>query len=60
MFKKIDFKYLVGAVGALGLGLLTMAGVTQQHIHFAGVDNEIGFAFMAIFTSVICMFGIKK
>jgi hypothetical protein len=60
MLKKIDFKYLVGAVGALSLGLLTMAGVVQNYIHFAGVANEMGFALMAIFMSVICMFGIKK
>jgi hypothetical protein len=43
MLKKIDFKYLVGAVGALSLGLLTMAGVVQNYIHFAGVANEMGF-----------------
>ena len=60
MLNKIDFKYLVGAVGALSLGLLTMAGVVQNYIHFAGINNEMGFAFTAIFMSVICMFGIKK
>ena len=60
MLKKIDFKYLVGAVGALSLGLLTMAGVVQNYIHFAGVDNEMGFAFTALFLGVILLFGIKK
>jgi len=60
MLNKIDFKYLVGAVGALGLGLLTMAGIVQQYVHFVGVANEMGFAFMAIFMGIICMFGIKK
>mgnify|MGYP001549947323 FL=1 len=60
MFKKIDFKYLVGAVGALGLGLSTMIGIVQQYVPFGGVDNEMAFAFMAIFMSIICMFGIKK
>ena len=60
MLKKIDFKYLVGAVGALSLGLLTMAGVVQNYIHFAGINNEMGFAFMAILLGVICIFGIKK
>ena len=34
MLNKIDFKYLVGAVGALSLGLLTIAGVVQNYIHF--------------------------
>ena len=60
MFKKIDLKYLVGAVGALGLGLLTMAGIVQQYIHFVGVANEVGFAFTALFLGVILLFGIKK
>ena len=60
MFKKIDLKYLVGAVGALGLALLTMAGIVQNYIHFAGIDNEMGFAFMALFLGIICIFGIKK
>ena len=60
MLQKIDFKMLLGAVGALGLGLLTMAGVVQNYIHFAGVENEMGFAFMSLFMGIICMFGIKK
>ena len=60
MLKKIDFKMLVGAVGALSLCLLTMAGVVQNYIHFAGVANEMGFALMALFLSIICAFSIKK
>jgi hypothetical protein len=60
MLKKIDFKVLVVAVGALGLGLLTMAGIVQQYIHFAGVENEMGFAFIAMFMGIVCLFGIKK
>ena len=60
MLKKIDFKMLVGAIGALSLCLLTMAGVVQNYIHFADIDNEMGFAFMALFLGIICIFGIKK
>ena len=60
MLKKIDFKYLVGALGALSLSYLTMVGIVQNYIHFAGVDNEMAFAFMAMFMGVICLFGIKK
>ena len=60
MLKKIDFKYLVGAVGALSLGLLTMAGVVQNYIHFVGVANEVGFAFTSLFLGVILLFGIKN
>ena len=60
MLKKIDFKFLVAALGALGLGLLTIAGVVQNYIHFADPLNEIGFAFMAMFGGVVSLFGIKK
>ena len=60
MLNKIDFKYLVGAVGALSLGLLTMAGVVQNYIHFVGVANEVGFAFTSLFLGVILLFGIKN
>ena len=60
MLKKIDFKFLVIALGALGLGLLTMAGVVQNYIHFADPLNEMGFAFMAMFGGVVGLFGIKK
>ena len=60
MLKKIDFKFLVVALGALGLGLLTMTGVVQNYIHFADPLNEMGFAFMAMFGGVVSLFGIKK
>ena len=60
MLKKIDFKVLVVALGALGLGLLTIAGVVQNYIHFADPLNEMGFAFMAMFGGVVSLFGIKK
>lgn len=60
MLKKIDFKFLVIALGALGLGLLTMAGVVQNYIHFADPLNEMGFAFMAMFGGIMFLLGIKK
>ena len=60
MLQKIDFKMLVVALGALGLGYLTMAGTVQKYIHFADPLNEMAFAFMAVFMGVICLFGIKK
>ena len=41
MLNKIDFRYLIAAVGALSLGILTMTGIIQQYICFAGMGNEI-------------------
>ena len=60
MLQKIDFKMLAAALGALGLGYLTIAGTVQKYIHFADPLNEMGFAFMAMFMGVVCLFGIKK
>ena len=60
MLKKIDFKFLVLALSALGLGFLTMAGTVQDFIHFADPLNEMAFAFMAMFGGVMFSLGIKK
>lgn len=60
MLKKIDFKYLVGAIGAFAVGLGTMAGIVQNYIPFAGIDNEMGFCVIAFMFSAMCLFGIKK
>jgi len=60
MLKKIDFKFLVIALGALGVGLRTMAGVVQNYIHFADPLNEMAFAFTAMFGGIMFLLGIKK
>jgi len=60
MLKKIDFKFLVLALGAISLSLLTIAGIVQNYIHFADPLNEMGFAFMAMFGGIMFLLGIKK
>ena len=60
MLNKIDFRYLVAAVGALSLGILTMTGIIQQYICFAGMENEMWFAIMSIIMGGLLMFGVKK
>ena len=60
MLKKIDFKFLIGAVLALGLGVSTVVGIAQEYVHFSGVENEIGFTFLSLFGGVIFSLGIKK
>ena len=60
MLNKVDFKYLVGAFISFTLGLGTMHGVVQNCIHFSGINNEMGFAFMAMFAGCLFTFGIKK
>lgn len=60
MINKIDFKMLVGSLLGLSLGIGTLLGVVQKYIHFAGIENEMGFAFLSFFMGVILLFGIKK
>ena len=60
MLKKIDFKYLVGAIGAFTVGLGTMHGIVQNYIHFAGIDNEMGFCLMSFMLGGICLILVKK
>jgi len=60
MFKKINFKMLAMAVGSFAVGLGTMYGVVQNYVHFAGVENEMGFAFFAFILGILGLFGIKN
>ena len=60
MLNKIDFKYLVLSILCLSVSFFTFAGVIQEHIHFADPLNEIGFAFISLFGSVLFGLGIKK
>jgi len=60
MLQKIDFKMLATALGALGLGYLTMAGTVQKYIHFADPLNEMAFACITMTMGVVCLFSIKK
>ena len=47
MFKKIDFRVLAMSLILFSLGTLTMMGITQKYIHFAGASNEMGFSLLA-------------
>lgn len=60
MLKKIDFKYLVGAISAFALSIGTMHGAVQNYIHFAGIDNEMAFCVMAFMLGGICLMYVKK
>jgi hypothetical protein len=52
----IHFGYLAGAILGFAIAYLTATGDLQEHIHFAGVANEIGFCFFALMLGVLCSF----
>ena len=60
MLKKIDLKMLAGAIGAYSIGVLTMMGITQNYIPFAGVDNEMGFTVLSFMMGSFMLMCIKK
>jgi len=41
------------------LGVQTMNGFLQSYIHFAGVKNEMAFAFVSILMGVMGLFAIN-
>jgi hypothetical protein len=48
---QIHYNYLIGAMAALIVAILTGQGTIQQYIHFAGMANEMGFFFLSLFLS---------
>lgn len=60
MLQKINFKMLLGAIGALGVSYFTMTGDIQKYIYFADPLNEMAFAALAFFVFIVCGFNIKK
>jgi hypothetical protein len=74
-FPKIEFVYLpykeikvmknivlhlLASIGAFGLAVLTMQGVTQQFIHFADPINEMAVCVLALMGGVAAMFGVVE
>ena len=60
MINKIDFKMLVGALGAYSVGVITMMGITQNYIPFAGIANEMGFTLLSFVMGSCMLMCIKK
>lgn len=53
-----NYQAILLAVVGITLGVQTMSGTIQNYIHFAGVKNEIAFAFMGILIGVCGLFAI--
>lgn len=57
---KIDFKMLFAAFIAGFVFIATTLGWSAEVIAFADPLNEMFFAFMALFMSVLCFFGAAE
>lgn len=53
-----NYQAILLVMAGFGLGIGTMAGKVQSVIHFAGVANEMGFAFMGILIGVCGLMAI--
>ena len=60
MLKKVDFKMLFGALCGYGVGVLTIMGITQKYIYFAGIDNEMGFTILSFMVGTFMLMCLKK
>jgi len=52
---KINPATILISLTCLALFILTANGTLQNIIHFAGIDEEIGFAFILLFGSAISL-----
>lgn len=53
-----NYQAILLVVIGFTLGVQTMNGVLQTYIHFAGVKNEMAFAFMGILIGMCGLFAI--
>jgi len=60
MTKKIDFRFLIGGLVLLCVGIGTITGHTQKVIMFADPLNELFFASLTLMMSLFCLVASKK
>jgi len=60
MLKKINITMLLSTIICFSLTVGILAGSVQNYIHFAGVENEMGFGILSTFGGVMFCLGIKK
>lgn len=53
-----NYQALLMIIIGFGLGIQTLNGVIQMYIPFAGVKNEIAFAFVGILMGTLGIFAI--
>jgi hypothetical protein len=54
-----NYQAILLVLGGFGLSIGTMLGKVQSLIHFAGVLNEMGFAFMSFMIGIIGLCSIN-
>ncbi len=60
MFKKINFKALVGAVVSLGVAYITATGIILNYVKFEDPLNEMAFCVLSLMLTLGCIINLKK
>jgi len=53
-----NYQILLTAIGSLFVGLSILNGTAQQYVHFAGPENELGCAVIALTMGVLSLYAI--
>jgi uncharacterized membrane protein required for colicin V production len=52
-----NYQILLTTIGSFFVGITILNGVAQQYVHFAGPENELGCATIALTMGVLCIYG---
>ena len=53
-----NYQILLTAIGSFFVGITILNGVAQQYVHFAGPENELGCATIALTMGVLSLYGL--
>ena len=53
-----NYQILLTAIGSFFVGVSILNGTAQQYVHFAGPENELGCAVIALTMGTLCIFGL--
>jgi hypothetical protein len=53
-----NYQILLTAIGSFFVGIIILNGVAQQYVHFAGPENELGCATIALTMGVLSLYGL--
>jgi hypothetical protein len=53
-----NYQILLTAIGSFFVGVTILNGTAQQYVHFAGPENELGCAVIALTMGTLCIFGL--
>jgi hypothetical protein len=53
-----NYQILLTAIVSFGVGISILNGTAQEYVYFAGPENELGCAVIALTMGTLCIFGL--